>query len=168
MGEDQAGGRRIRLTQEYWAMVDAADYDLLMQWKWCYANGYAVRGIRGRKHRTVYMHKFLLDPRPGCDVDHRDCNGLNNRRSNLHVVSHADNMRNRGPFKNNKSGYRGVRVLVNGRWNAAISHQGKTIHIGNFATAEEAARAWDERALLLRGANTRLNFPRGGREAAPR
>ncbi|KAK3019390.1 hypothetical protein RJ639_004640 [Escallonia herrerae] len=67
--------------------------------------------------------------------------------------------------KSNKSGSRetkfvGVRQRPSGRWVAEIKDTTQKIRmwLGTFETAEEAARAYDEAACLLRGSNTRTNF----------
>ncbi|KAK7315579.1 hypothetical protein VNO77_34136 [Canavalia gladiata] len=71
-------------------------------------------------------------------------------------------MRNRNKSKNsnNKNKYVGVRQRPSGRWVAEIKDTTQKIRmwLGTFETAEEAARAYDEAACLLRGSNTRTNF----------
>lgn len=54
----------------------------------------------------------------------------------------------------------GVRQRPSGRWVAEIKDTTQKIRmwLGTFETAEEAARAYDEAACLLRGSNTRTNF----------
>lgn len=61
---------------------------------------------------------------------------------------------------NNSSKYVGVRQRPSGRWVAEIKDTTQKIRmwLGTFETAEEAARAYDEAACLLRGSNTRTNF----------
>ncbi|KAI5671723.1 hypothetical protein M9H77_12087 [Catharanthus roseus] len=59
-----------------------------------------------------------------------------------------------------KNKYVGVRQRPSGRWVAEIKDTTQKIRmwLGTFETAEEAARAYDEAACLLRGSNTRTNF----------
>ncbi|KAJ0551201.1 putative transcription factor AP2-EREBP family [Helianthus annuus] len=54
----------------------------------------------------------------------------------------------------------GIRQRPSGRWVAEIKDTIQKIRVwlGTFDTAEEAARAYDEAACLIRGANTRTNF----------
>ncbi|XP_061944022.1 ethylene-responsive transcription factor ERN1-like [Populus nigra] len=62
------------------------------------------------------------------------------------------------PSSSNK--FVGVRQRPSGRWVAEIKYTTQNIRmwLGTFETAEEAARAYDEAACLLRGSNTRTNF----------
>jgi len=62
-----------------------------------------------------------------------------------------------------KSGYRGVSVNTNNSkttyWMARIYHDGKTITIGDkFITPEEAALAYNEAAIRLKGSKAKLNI----------
>ena len=60
----------------------------------------------------------------------------------------------------NKPKFVGVRQKASGKWAADIKDTSKKIRLwlGTYQTAEEAARAYDEDACLLRGSNTRTNF----------
>ncbi|XP_058731674.1 ethylene-responsive transcription factor ERN3-like [Vicia villosa] len=60
----------------------------------------------------------------------------------------------------NRSKFIGVRQRASGKWAAEIKDTQKNIRmwLGTYKTAEEAARAYDEAACLLRGSNTRTNF----------
>jgi hypothetical protein len=55
--------------------------------------------------------------------------------------------------------YTGVsRSGLNGRWRAQLSTRGRTVHLGTFPSAEEAARAWDRAAVQERGKAAVTNF----------
>ncbi|KAK7400134.1 hypothetical protein VNO78_11334 [Psophocarpus tetragonolobus] len=64
----------------------------------------------------------------------------------------------------NKPKFVGVRQRASGKWAAEIKDTSKKIRmwLGTYQTAEEAARAYDEAACLLRGSNTRTNFSTHG------
>jgi hypothetical protein len=163
--------RTIPLTKGKVTIVDAADYEWLMRWKW-YATWcensqtfYAVRSSSrkeiGGRHQ-IYMHREILglkrgDPRQG---DHEEITEtLDNRRSNLRISTVLQNKQNARATRQNTSGFIGVVSHPYG-WCAVISHLNKRIHIGLFKTKERAARARDRKAIELRGRFARLNFPR--------
>ncbi len=154
--------KEIALSSGEMALVDDQDYDFLSRFNWQNTDGYASTRRSFTLAPKVYvvkrffMHRLILDPPPGIEPDHIDRNRLNNQRSNLRLVTRVENMMNKSPYSNNTSGYRGVR-LENGHWRADIRHYGQRIFLGYFPTAEDAARAWNSKALELRGENAWIN-----------
>ncbi|KAF5177965.1 Ethylene-responsive transcription factor ern1 [Thalictrum thalictroides] len=75
------------------------------------------------------------------------------------MVKEANAMTGLGVRKARKR-FVGVRQRPSGRWVAEIKDTIQKIRVwlGTFDTAEEAARAYDEAACMLRGSNTRTNF----------
>ena len=118
---------------------------------------------RGGLRRTVYMHRQLVGARSGEQVDHRDGDGLNNRRANLRGCNQSQNFANRVVLPVKVSPYRGVYPARNGRgWRAQAKARGHTVHLGTFTTPEAAARAYDCFAVQTWGEFARPNFsPRG-------
>jgi len=102
------GARLIPLTNGYVAIIDAADYKMVSKFKWfakkTAVNGnkvYAARSQRdGKAVRTIRMHRFIMDCPVGMEVDHKDANRLNNRRTtNLEIVTRQENLRRRRKYK---------------------------------------------------------------------
>jgi len=83
-----------------------------------------------------------------------------NQKGNPIPVSKASNFKGRNKGSNTINKFVGVRQRPSGRWVAEIKDTTQKIRmwLGTFETAEEAARAYDEAACLLRGSNTRTNF----------
>lgn len=158
--------RFISLTQGKVTAVDAVDFDWLNQWKWCanYQHGlwYAVRSTHGKhtERKRIRMHRLIMDASTNTQVDHEDGDGLNNRRSNLRFSTQLQNTWNKRRGRRNTSGFKGVswhsRDL---RWIAHVGVNFKLMHLGYFATAEEAARAYDKAAREHFGEFANLNFP---------
>jgi hypothetical protein len=159
--------KSIPLTQGKFALVDDEDYEYLSQWKW-----FAVRWDKkdgqkifyaARAKNTIgilYMHKVILTVRDGFFVDHKNRNGLDNRRENLRECTVSQNAANKEVSKNNKTGYKGVSLIrKTGKYVAQIRHNGKKIRLGQYDTPEEAAMVYDKAAKECHGEFAWLNFP---------
>lgn len=168
--------KKIKLTQDQWALVDDEDYDRLSEHKWFASKSRtadkfsATRNTPGRpngEQRKILMHREITNAPKEKVVDHINGNPLDNRKENLRVCTQQENSWNRGKPKNNKSGYKGVtyykkRDMINELkkpWAAHIQSNGKKRYLGYYKTAQEAARAYDQKAIELFGEFAQLNFP---------
>lgn len=94
------------------------------------------------------MHRLIFGLNPGdrVEIDHINHDGLDNRRTNLRMASHAENHQNRRSSYRSTSRYRGVHWNTASRkWRAVAKLNGREFHIGYFTDEEEAARcvaAW--------------------------
>lgn len=143
----------IPLTKGYTAIVDPVDADLL-DYRWraftSRSSGpYAVRGPGAK----IAMHRIILERKIGRSLakgevtDHADRNTLNNTRSNLRVASYSQNMQNRKRRANSTSGLKGItRHNRTNRWQAQITVNGRSIHLGHYDTPEAAHAAYCEAA----------------------
>jgi len=150
--------KEIKLTQGKVAIIDDVDYAELSKYKW-YARlegkvYYAQRGVKkSNGKRTIQrMHRFLMNPSVGIGVDHIDGNGLNNQRSNLRLCNQSENCRNQRAVRGGSSKYKGVDwfKLLN-KWRAKIYVNHKSVHLGVFASEEDAASAYNNTAVKYFG-----------------
>lgn len=145
----------IPLTRGLAALVDEADAEWLSQFKWSAmpkrAAWYAVRTVyeNGGK-KTLYMHRAILSPPVGVQVDHINLNSLDNRRENLRLCQARENLCNRRAQSNSLTGFKGVSPS-RGRFQAMIQRDGRAIFLGRFDTAEEAHAAYVAAARELHG-----------------
>lgn len=162
------GASAIELTFGKYAIVDAEDYPQLTKYKWCateHGPTWYAQTLR-RDGVPLSMHRLITGAPKGLFVDHRDHNGLNNRRSNLRLCTHAENSRNTRPAWGKSSRYKGVSWDKNrSRYQANIRYNGKLIRIGRFKSEIAAAKAYDKKAFELFGEFAYLNFPAEVREA---
>lgn len=152
--------------------VDDSDYPQLMVWRWnLIINPQGVRyGHRFTTKRGANQHIFIhqvvkameLEESP-IDfpyrlIDHRDHDGLNNRRVNLRLASVSQNNCNQRKRKDNSTGYKGV-AIFHDRFRSRITFEGRVYYLGVYFTAKEAALAYDVAAIRLHGEFAVLNFP---------
>jgi hypothetical protein len=88
---------------------------------------------RYQAHRLAFL--YMTGEWPVGEIDHIDRDGFNNRWSNLRLVTHAENMRNKLASAGSV-----IYIPSRKRWRARIGRDGRRVYLGDFET-EEAARA---------------------------
>jgi len=147
----------IPLTKGQFAIVDDADFDWLMQWRWHVSEkGYA---IRYSNRKRIRMHRFITGVPLGEEVDHKNRNKLDNQRHNLRPATRAQQAYNRSKHKITTSPFKGVYWdKQKNKWHARIKLNRKFIHLGFFASDADAAKAYDEAAYIYFGEFAATNF----------
>ncbi len=158
----------LRITRKngdvHIVLFDAADAALVSRYSWRAAPGrntiYAQTSIGLRpKRTTLSMHRLLCPEWP--EIDHKNGNGLDNRRENLRDARGYNHVNTaKGP--RGASVYKGVTWSPErGKWRATISvrtNNGiKNIGLGRFADEIEAAKAYDRAALDIFGVFAHTN-----------
>ena len=151
------------------ALVDDADYDLVMQHRWNVLEQerpgnqrkmgpYATSNLPDYG-TTILMHK-LLTGWPG--TDHIDHDGLNNQRYNLRQATGSQQLQNARKRAGASSVFKGVSWdPANGKWLVRICVSGRQRNLGRHASETDAALAYDAAALEAFGEYAYLNFPLG-------
>ena len=161
---------KIALTRGMHALVDDDDAPLLSRHKWSAHRWrhtwYAVRASTAPERASgwpaiVPMHRLLLGMPPARQIDHRNGDGLDNRRVNLRIATAHEQRGNMRQYANNTSGLVGAflcrdRLHTRKHWRALVQlhdengHQ-RSVHCGYYETAEEAHRAHQFVALQIWG-----------------
>jgi hypothetical protein len=135
-------------------IVDAEDYSKVGDIRWQAIHRGGIFHVQSTADHNIYIHRVIL---PGVAlVDHRDGDGLNNRKSNLRGSTKAQNAQN-SKVKSRK--FKGVSAKPNtaGKYVARIKAQGADKHLGCFNSPREAAQAYNNAAILHFGEFARLN-----------
>ena len=153
-------------NSELCAIVDQGDATTVRKYRWYlhrkgrnrYARTQLVRDDGSRHY--LRMHVLIMGSTEGAEVDHKDRDGLNNRRDNLRIATRQQNRANSRNITNRKSPYRGI-FWDNHRakWKAEITVNGKRVRLGTYAHPADAARAYDRAAREAFGEFASLNFP---------
>lgn len=152
----------IQLTKGMVAIVDDDDLPILERMKWrAKQERRTLYAVSDQQHSLILMHRYILSAPKGVFVDHIDCDGLNNRRSNLRLCTRAENNHNARTRLHNKSApFKGVCFISSrGNFLASIRVCRRLINLGRFSSAEEAALVYDAAASRYFGEFARLNFP---------
>jgi len=125
-------------------LIDIEDYNKInnINSNVCIGDGYAIYFIKQKIHR---IHRLVMnmDKFDGTHViDHINRDKLDNRKSNLRIVTQKENSQNRGISRNNTSSVKGVSWNnQNGKWRARIGVNNKMKHLGYFNNIEDAKKA---------------------------
>lgn len=89
------------------------------------------------EHRVAWL--YMHGKWPDGEIDHKNCDGQDNKFNNLREATESQQVNNRRRFKNNTSGAKGVHWVPHcGKWMARVWSKKKTHYLGLFATIEEA------------------------------
>ena len=154
----------VPLTRGKYSLVDAKDFHLICNHLWfarkdgmnCYAANWRGKNSSGNRI-MILMHREILGLYNWMETDHRDLNGLNNRRLNLRPATHSQNRANARIYTNNSSGYKGV-YYDGHSWIGFVGGGKSREYLGCFKSAEAAGRAHDSAAIRKFGEFAKLNF----------
>ena len=148
--------QEIELTDGTFCQVDDEDYEYLNQFSW--GTNTTKRGdkeyvyvrVNNALYNGLLMHRMIMGLTEGDTmvVDHIDSDGRNNQKSNLRVITNADNIRRQDA--RNPLGVKGVKKLDRLKskpYRCECRLNNKSHHLGYFATVEEAVIA---RSTFLR------------------
>jgi hypothetical protein len=123
--------------ENLYALVSDEDFEFLSSMKWYVNNhGYVYTSAWSRtikKPIITKLHRLVTNAPNGLEVDHINRDKLDNRRENLRLCSHAENMRNRSVQKNNKTGYKGITYSKErNKWQVHVYPNGRARAVGRF------------------------------------
>lgn len=146
------------------AVVDDCDAELVSGFNWYvrfhHGQRYAVTNILrpdGRKALRS-MHQMILGY---SIIDHKDGDGLNNKRNNLRPCTNQQNQANCTVSRTKKIPLKGVYKVKCGKFEAKIMVNRKSIWLGSYSNPSDAARVYDEAAVRFFGEFARTNSMMG-------
>ena len=117
-------------------IIDKEDYDKIKDIRWRLdKKGYGFNN----SNKNIYIHNIIMNPKDDEIVDHKDGNPLNNRKSNLRIVSNHENCLNHKVKSTNTSGVTGVTKGIRKKWRARINFN-REIHIGEYDNFIDAVK----------------------------
>lgn len=98
---------------------------------------------KSKENKSIYLHRYIMRCPSNKVVDHINHDTLDNRKRNMRIITHQQNIMNQKLNKNNTSGHTGV-YLYKGKWLSIITVNGKQIRLGYYENKEEAVKARKE------------------------
>lgn len=99
----------------------------------------------GKRHNIyIMMHQLLqktyYSNKDGLVMDHINGNTMDNRKQNLRETTRQKNMINIKTPRSNKTGHKGIYKTANGKFQARIHINKKTVYLGVYEIYEDAVR----------------------------
>ena len=112
---------------------------------------YWILRWRGKNYKAARVAWLMQTGAwPVGQIDHKNCDKLDDSFLNLREASNEQNCCNRRTRKDNVLGIKGVHEQ-DGRFIAQIGHKRRVIYLGCYGTPIEAKRAYDAQAAVLHG-----------------
>lgn len=138
----------IPLTLGLFADIDTSDEHLVSGCSWQARHRRDKKGYYAVSSSGIRMHRLILGVYDSRIVDHKDGNGLNNKRNNIRPGTQSQNCVNR---RTTPGLYlRGTRPK-NNKWQAYIKYKGKQRSLGYCITEIEAHEAYISEAIKMHG-----------------
>jgi hypothetical protein len=144
------GLTQIPLSRGQVASISPEDFSYLNRWRWCAVSQGKSKWRAMRKTAsgtTRFMHQDIAERLGwhnvhGVVVDHINGDPLDNRRDNIRLATVSQNLHNRGPQSNSRTGVKGVSYNKQVRkYSAEIHVNGKKHWLGHFRSLENARAA---------------------------
>jgi hypothetical protein len=118
------------------AKIDKEEKEKVSKIKWYLRKNKKNEYVYGKlKGKTYLLHRYILEVEDGSlIVDHINHNGLDNRKKNLRITNHKNNIRNMQKDKIIGVNFSNERS----KWIASIFVDGKNIFLGRFSDKEDA------------------------------
>jgi hypothetical protein len=144
-------------------IIDDEDFELVSKYRWtrCPMNKWNKIYVQTSTEPRITLHRLLMGfPEKPLVVDHKNHDGLDNRRCNLRVITKKQNQGNRRSARNSSSKFLGVsKNKRNGKFTAQIGlGNKKTKCLGFFENEIDAALAYNEAAKIVHGEFANLNI----------
>lgn len=128
------------------AIIDLEDVNICKNYKWSLKESnnikYVVSYNMNNKKSLIRLHRLIMNAQKDQEVDHINHDTLNNRKSNLRLCSHQENMMNRKIPLNNTSGVIGVSWSeLHKHWQSQIEYKDEHIHLGWYKNKNDAIKA---------------------------
>jgi len=155
--------KKILTKQGNEILVDDIEYTHLSRFNWrlnAYGEVVAEKYPNGRENKRVHykMGRLVAKTPKGLTVDHINGNKLDNRKENLRNCTLYENNLNKDKRRHNTTGFKGVDFFKQyQKYRARVRYDKKEYHLGYFDNAEDAAKAYNIKALELHGEFARLN-----------
>lgn len=134
--------------EEFECLIDKSDFGIVdafsgtwYGWRGLNREPYVLIKVKeDGKWTSKRMHRVIMGE--GLDVDHKNQNGLDNRRDNLRHVTKAVNNLIRSKRADNKSGVVGVNWDSKcGKWRSQIQRDGVKMNLGFYDDFDDAVKA---------------------------
>lgn len=154
--------KEIKLNGSISAFVDDDDFERVNQYKWYTEKVnrrwgmtyYAITStIIDNKPKSLRMHNVVMNFISNkMDIDHINGDGLLNTKDNLRIISRSENIRLGKKSKNKSTQYKGVSFEKNkNKFSVCIRMNYKKKRLGQYKTAEEAAKVYNDESRRLFG-----------------
>lgn len=112
-----------------------------------------LNGVDTRFHREIMRKYYDID---GVEIDHKNGDINDNRKSNLRIATHSENMKNSHERPRGSRLHKGVSQKTSGKWLSEITCDGERVRVGLYDDFDDACKAREEAELLLFGEFSRL------------